>query len=209
MCWHYPVPENSRRGAAPGGTQARRPCTGRHCAFSSRAQTPSFRVTQPTAPGKTQVHSPSGAAGCGAGDKLLCPLFISASGMPPVSPSNQITAWPRTFSFLSCPRSPVLLLSLVRLLKVSVWMNVMRTCQTMDSIHWAEEVFAASGSQQAEVTWAVLKWLVMPPKSRSWKEQGLLLLSTLMSSDNASATQSLSELSLHFNRKGCYFFPNA
>lgn len=130
----------------------------------------------------------------------FCPLNATSLTFYPINTA----AWPRTFgSFLSCPRSAAVLLSLVRLLKVGEWMKDM---PDMDSTQGAKEVFAAGGSQEAEVTWAVLKWIFMPSKSRSWKEQGLLLLSTLMSSDNASATQSLSELSLHFNRKGCYFF---
>lgn len=116
MCWHYVMPGSSGSGAAPGGTQARRPCTGRHCAFSSRAQTPSFRVTlslansprQGSGPGSIRLQS--GVAGCGAVDptQLLCPLFISASWMPPVSPSDQLTQGPSPFSpvpghlFYSC-----------------------------------------------------------------------------------------------------------
>lgn len=80
------------------GCSRRDTSTGRHCAFSSRAQTPSFRVTlsltswgsrQDSGPGSIRVQS--GVAGCGPGDEMLCPLFIAASRRPPISPSNQLT----------------------------------------------------------------------------------------------------------------------
>lgn len=41
--------------------------------------------------GPGSIGTPSGIAGDGAGDKLLCPLLPSAPQMPPVSPSNQLT----------------------------------------------------------------------------------------------------------------------
>lgn len=72
--------EQQEWGCSRRDTGQERPCTGTPCAFSSRAQTPASEWHNPWPrqgsglAGSIRVQS--GVAGCGAGDKRLCPLLI-------------------------------------------------------------------------------------------------------------------------------------
>lgn len=167
--------------------------------------------------GLKSIRAQSGIAGGGAGDKLLWPLLSPAPQMPSISLSNHLTH--------SNMAKDLLLLSLLSQVPSSalffghaaegkcVWTCGEHAGAWIQSTQPRRCLLLVDLNEAPPVHWhhrgCIEMASVMLSKSRSWKEQGLLLLSAQMSSDNASANPKLclSCLSTWTEKHVTFFFP--